>query len=118
MTVYDEKFIEVMGRDVEGTPTLKMLDLYLLGEALLNAVGTCILLGHASPANSVIDYTTTPDGDSHVSKHILRDLLAWQSGRRNAVPGCEERLRGWVTTDWLPKQMAHMEERLTPERES
>lgn len=102
---YDDAYMDVMGRDLDGTE-LKVLDIYLLGEAVLNAVGTCVLLGHANPANSILDYTAEPGDYDHVSKHILRDLLAWQSGRVAMSPGCEERLRAWVAEEWLPRQMA------------
>lgn len=112
---YDAAFREVMGRDLENTEGLKILDLYLLGEAVLNSIGACVQLGHANPANTVLDYTPQPTDADHVSKHILRDLLAWQSGRRDKSPDCEERLRSWVTTDWLPRQAASMSAHIWPE---
>ena len=112
MSAYDTDgaFAEVMGRPIEGTP-LHMLDLFLLGEAVLNSVGACLTLGHASPAN-VLDYTPQPVETDHVSQHILRDLLAWTSGRNDLSPGCVERISAWVRTEWLPHQMAAVGERL------
>lgn len=107
---YDDAWREVMGRPIEGTP-LHILDLYMLGEGVLNAVGTTVTLGHMNPANS-LDYTLQPGPEDHVSIHILRDLLAWTSGRKFLSPGCHERLTGWVAQNWQRRQLSLVAERL------
>jgi hypothetical protein len=74
-----------------GSTTLSNTEVFMLGEALLVWLGTCIRLGHASPG-STLDYTTSPE---HLSLGglIVRDVIAWTSGRVELAPGCEQRVR-------------------------
>lgn len=106
--IYDDAFVEVMGRRVDDTDWT-VLDIYLVGEAVLNTINIVHTLGHTSPA-STLEYTAgaTP----HTA--IVRDFVAWTSGRKQLAPDCEENLRtlnqdsGWHRrgADRIGSQMA------------
>lgn len=108
---YDDAFKEVMGRRIDGS-TLTNLDVYLVGEQVLNMVNVCLTLGHASPANS-LDYVPDPVETDHVSKHIVFDLLAWVSGRKHLAPDCDQRLLGFVADEWQSGKLAALHASLT-----
>jgi hypothetical protein len=91
--------------------TLTNYEVLELGAALLSWMLTVERLGHASPA-SVLDYTGNTDMFDSPSPLIVRDFVAWTSGRKDVVPGCEERLRSLVAATDLEKNavlnMAHI----------
>lgn len=72
-------------------------DIYLIGKALLNMVVVTVQLGHVSPGMS-LDYIHLNDieeGES-AAPMIVRDFVAWTSGRQHLAEGAEERLRAWI----------------------
>ena len=77
-----------------GETTLSNYEVFMLGQALVNWIGLVGRLGHASPA-STLDYTTNPEAMT-LGTLVLRDFVAWTSGRTDLVEGCEERLREWA----------------------
>lgn len=82
-------------KDTYQKTTLTNFEVIELGAALLSWMLTVQRLGHASPA-SVLDYTKNAALFDTPSPLIVRDFVAWTSGRKDAAPGCEERLRGLV----------------------
>lgn len=72
-------------------------DLNAIGRALLNTVSAVIQLGHASPA-SLLDYLDAihPNMEGHFAPLIVKDFVAWTSGRISESPKCEERLTEFV----------------------
>jgi hypothetical protein len=102
--MYDDAYVEVMGRDI-GDTGLKNFDLYLIGQQVLNTIGTTVMLRHKTLAG-VLDYASAPGPEDHVSEWIVRDLLAWGSGHPEKVPGSEMRLRRFVAESWLEHQLA------------
>lgn len=102
MTV-DDAYIEVMRRPVGATPLVNY-DLLLIGTVLLNSIGTTLTLGHTRPGNT-LDYTRPHDESDHISLHIVRDFIAWTSGRVSLAPGCEERQRAWIAENWHRHQL-------------
>lgn len=78
-------------------------EVFGLGIALLNSVGAVIRIGHASPA-STLDYWGMVTGTSDA---MLRDYVAWTSGRKDTVvpDGSADRLRKIVQdSGWLRQQ--------------
>ena len=87
---------------VAATTTVSDGDLMAIGATLLNVVVTVRQLQHASPASS-LDYMTSLDSDAG---HIVRDFIAWTSGRKGLAPGCEDRLIGYVDqSGWTRHRM-------------
>lgn len=70
---------------------LSNYEVFMIGEALVNWLATTHQLGHASPV-SVLDYATN-DAPLGLGGLIMRDFIAWTSGRTSSVPGCEDRMR-------------------------
>lgn len=83
--------------EADTAPMPNVTDLALIGAALWSWVAAVNRHGHASPA-STLDYTTCVPGDLDASAatFIVRDFVAWTSGRKHLAPGCEERLRSYV----------------------
>lgn len=73
------------------------IDIYLIGKALLNWVATTVQVGHSSPGMT-LDYVHLDDslGDESAAPLIVRDFVAWTSGRQHLAEGAEERLRRWI----------------------
>ena len=88
----DEAFAEVMTRRV-GTSNLSHFEVFSIGHTVLNWGLTVQRLGHASPA-STLDYTT---GIQDLFGLVVRDFVAWTSGRTGMVPGdCRERFLAYL----------------------
>ena len=66
-------------------------EVLLLGEAVLNWINATATLGHASPGNT-LDYVPLSRCNL-IGEQVLRDFVAWTSGRTDLAPGCDERLR-------------------------
>jgi hypothetical protein len=80
------------------------LDLFKIGESLLNTLSSTYTLGHTNPAHS-LDYT---QGTGFLWTDVVRDYTAWVSRRIELAPGCEERLRALVVDGgW---QRLHLEQ--------
>lgn len=86
--IYDEKFIEVMTRRVGKTDFLNF-EVYAIGQTLLNTINSVVVLGWSSPGSS-LDYT---HDNGTVGNDLVRDFIAWTSGRKALAPGCEDKLR-------------------------
>lgn len=94
----------------DAAPMPTTTDLALLGAALWSWVAAVNRLGHANPG-STLDYTTglTEDLDASAADWIVRDFVAWTSGRKHLVPGCEERLRSYVVRcGWQDRAVGEM----------
>ena len=81
-------------------------DLMAIGTTLLNIVATVQRHGHASPG-STLDYMTgldLLDGEESAAGHILRDFIAWTSGRKALSPGCDDRLKAYVNQSGWAQQ--------------
>lgn len=71
---------------------VRYADLALIGAAILTTVTTVQRMGWASPGSS-LDYT---NGLRDPHDLIVRDFIAWTSGRRSLAAGCDERLLAYV----------------------
>jgi hypothetical protein len=78
-----------------GATTLSNAEVFGIGESLLSWMSAVTRLGHSSPA-STLDYTKDPWNVDSPFPLIVRDFVAWTSGREELAPGCEERLRSLV----------------------
>lgn len=86
--------------------------LALIGAQVLSNVGSVMALGWTSPSSS-LDYTH--HRDDNIAQNIVRDYIAWTSGRKAKNPGAEERLRAYVTSSgWQRHQFAQMAESIMP----
>lgn len=74
-----------------GHTTLSNAEVWMMGQAFYTWVGATCRLGHSSPG-STLDYTTNPEALS-LPALIMRDFVAWTSGRVNLAEDCEQRLR-------------------------
>lgn len=89
--------------------------LALIGAQVLNNVGSVMALGWTSPASS-LDYTHHREDD--FTQNIVRDYIAWTSGRKAKNPGAEERLRSYVTeSGWHRHQFTQMAANIMPAEE-
>lgn len=87
-----------------GATTLTNAEVFGVGDALISWMGMVGQLGHASPA-STLDYTRGPM--DNVFAYVVRDFVAWTSGRTDTVPGDpEERLREWAAEARLGDEFA------------
>lgn len=87
-----------------GVTKLTNAEVYGIGEALLSWIGAVTQLGHASPEGT-LDYTRGPMDNP--CAYIVRDFVAWTSGRVDTVPGDpEERLREFVVEADLTAELA------------
>lgn len=103
MTVTRETAESVLTLPAGGIITVA--ELVGIGAAVLDAVCNVEMLGHASPA-ATLDYLGREAGWSCAD--IVTDFVAWTSGRTNMRPGCEERLREYVsTTGWYRATLEH-----------
>lgn len=89
-------------------------ELLEIGAALMGWVTMVGRLGHTSPA-STLDYTGTLDS---IPALIVRDFVAWTSGRTGTVPGDPEaRLKQLVqAAGWERVIVDRLDEILTDER--
>lgn len=71
---------------------IRYADLALIGAAILTTVVTVQRMGWASPGSS-LDYT---NGLREPHDLIVRDFIAWTSGRRSLAADCDERLLAYV----------------------
>lgn len=111
-----EAFTDAMSRKYADTE-FSGIEIFMLGEALLSWVSTIKRLGHTNPS-ALLDYTH-PTGV--IWHDILRDFVAWTSGRTNLAPGCADRLRdhaadsGW--DDFVTRRMVEaLRPALEPDR--
>lgn len=78
-------------------------DLVQIGTAFLNFVALAQQLGHVTPAGS-LDYTTFLEDSPEPSDtylRMVRDFVAWTSGKPAFAPDGESRLRTYVArTGW------------------
>lgn len=74
-----------------GDTNLTNLEVFMVGEAVFNWLTAVTRLGHTSPG-ATLDYATHA-AELGIGVLIVRDFVAWTSGRVDKVPGCEERLR-------------------------
>lgn len=89
----ESPFADAMMRKYGGTEWAG-IEIFQLGEAVINAAVTVAQLGHSSPA-SVLDYL--PSGLVGSAPHdFLYDFIAWTSGRKHLRPGCEDRIRNEI----------------------
>lgn len=79
---WDDTYCEVMRRKYAES-NMSNFEVLGIGAAVLSWVSTVGRLGHTSPA-STLDYTGSIDD---LSGLIVRDFVAWSSGRLNTVPG-------------------------------
>lgn len=87
-----------------GKTTLSNYEVFGLGESLLAWMGTVTRLGHESPG-STLDYTVGAWTDN-IFAYVIRDFVAWTSGRTKLVPDCEERIRGYIADADLDGHLA------------
>lgn len=106
--LYDAAFAEVMARRIGGT-TFRVLEVYLLGEQLLNWINVTSTLGHTTPGHS-LEYIP-PSGE--IWRDMLRDFVAWTSGRKGLAPGCDDRLLSHIAdSGWSRLAAERMSEQL------
>lgn len=87
-----------------GETTLSNFEVFMMGEAFYRWVGATITLGHSSPGMA-LDYTKR-DEAMGLPGLIMRDFVAWTSGRTHLVEGAEERLRELFATSNFGADMA------------
>ena len=76
------------------------------GIALRNWVATTVLLGHASPGSTLEYVDVEPWSDSA----LIKDFVAWTSGRKHLAEGCDARLREWANAELTsPGMFDHLE---------
>lgn len=93
----DPAFVSTMRKLVPGTQ-LTAYEIHEIGVSLVSWVHVVETLGHTSPASS-LDYIAS--GTTGISGEIVRDFVAWTSGRTNMAPGCADRLRTLLTeAEW------------------
>lgn len=99
--------------DGHTVPTPSAVDLALIGAAVLNSVCTTFHIGHASPGMT-LDYLHSLDtlgDDESAAPTIVRDFVAWTSGREDVVPGARDRLEQFiVASGWYREQVGRMGE--------
>lgn len=88
-----------------GHTTLSNFEVFALGDALLSWMGTVARLGHSSPG-SVLDYTKG-GFTTNLFAYVIRDFVAWTSGRVDLVPDCEDRIRQYIAQADLDKHLAN-----------
>lgn len=87
-------------------------EVFMVGCYLLNHVGTCQQLGHATPAET-LDYVP-PVVDRTRSYPIVMDYTAWVGRRQQLRPGAEDRLRDFIVeSGWQRAQLLKVERLLT-----
>lgn len=97
------EFAEVMRQYEPGTD-ITALEVFMLGQAFLGWLATTQMLGHDSPGNS-LEYVHL-DAESGSCPKIMRDFVAWTSGRKRFAPGCDERLAAFILdTKWAAAKM-------------
>lgn len=86
------------------------MDLLKIGEALLNSLTTTHMLGHANPG-STLDYTARNGVMWH---DIVRDTIAWTSGRKHLADGCQERIEHFLTeqSGWVKFRLKQVDKTL------
>ncbi len=90
--------------DKYGDTTLINYEVFIIGEAVLKWMNAVTQLGHESPA-STLDYTTNA-ASLDLGSLIVRDFVAWTSGRVEMAPGCQERMREIVADSGLGAHQA------------
>ena len=81
-------------REKYGATTLTNGEVFEVGQAFFGWLSAVARIGHDSPG-STLDYTVDPKWETP-APFIMRDFVAWTSGRKHLAPGCEERLRGLI----------------------
>lgn len=111
MNDHDNIRKELLNQPIPNT-NVTAAEVFMVGYYLLNHVGTCHQLGHATPAET-LDYAPTVI-DRNRSYPIVMDYTAWVGRREKLRPGSEDRLRDFIVeSGWQRAQLLKVDRLLS-----